>query len=86
MIANTEKEKLMGFIEDCIDENVGFKVHWLLYYDDETYDREVKYEIDILRDCKAMFDKNVRDDLTYCGDLLAVGKILSYEMLGEEDW
>lgn len=82
----TEKEKLLNFIDDCIDENIGFKVHWLLCYGKEAYDKEIKYTIDMLSGCKQMFNDNIRDDLTYCGELRAVGKILGYELLGSEDW
>lgn len=86
MINMTEKEKLLNFIDDCIDENIGFKVHWLLCYGKEAYDKEIKYTIDMLSGCKQMFNDNIRDDLTYCGELRAVGKILGYELLGSEDW
>lgn len=43
MIKMTEKEKLLNFIDDCIDENIGFKVQWALFCDGELYVKEIKY-------------------------------------------
>lgn len=82
----TEKEKLLNFIDDCIDENIGFKVQWILFCDGELYVKEIKYTIDMLSGCKQIFNQSVGDDLTYNGDLPVTGRVLGYELLGREDW
>lgn len=82
----TEKEKLLNFIDDCIDENIGFKVKWALFCDGELYVKEIKYTIDMLSGCKQIFNQSVGDDLTYNGDLPVTGRVLGYELLGREDW
>ena len=82
----TEKEKLLNFIDGCIDENIGFKVQWALFCDRELYVKEIKYTIDMLSGCKQIFNQSVGDDLTYNGDLPVTGRVLGYELLGREDW
>lgn len=86
MIKMTEKEKLLNFIDDCIDENIGFKAQWALFCDEELYVKEIKYTIDMLSGCKQIFNQSVGDDLTYNGDLPVTGRVLGYELLGREDW
>lgn len=86
MIKMTEKEKLLNFIDDCIDENIGFKAQWALFCDRELYVKEIKYTIDMLSGCKQIFNQSVGDDLTYNGDLPVTGRVLEYELLGREDW
>lgn len=82
----TEKEKLLNFIDDCIDENIGLKAQWALFCDGELYVKEIKYTIDMLSGCKQIFNQSVGDDLTYNGDLPVTGRVLGYELLGREDW
>lgn len=86
MIKMTEKEKLLNFIDDCIDENIGFKAQWALFCAGELYVKEIKYTIDMLSGCKQIFNQSVGDDLTYNGDLPVTGRVLGYELLGREDW
>ena len=86
MIKMTEKEKLLNFIDDCVDENIGFKIQWALFCDGELYVKEIKYTIDMLSGCKQIFNQSVGDDLTYNGDLPVTGRVLGYELLGREDW